>query len=129
MSAAISVDPSSYGSLPEGDILRFSSSELEHFLDDRREVINNVLTLVTEKLQLDHSEAEEVSEEVLEVLQKLKERNSTSDSDKEAKELLEERIEYLTNQLEDSRHNEEKFQRKVSSPHKGNVCVLPHTYM
>ena len=103
-------------SLPEGDILKFSPSELEQFLEDRREVMNKLLVSLKDKDEEQSELGAKAAEATLQFVHELKEKNEgrvTLEEREDQIEVLEERVEDLTNQLEDSRHNEEKYQMKV----------------
>lgn len=105
-------------SLPEGDILKFSPSELERFLEDRREVMNKLLVSLKDKGDQQNELETEAAEATLQFVRELKEKSEgqvTLQEREDQVEVLEERVEDLTNQLEDSRHNEEKYQMKVSA--------------
>ena len=124
-------------SLPEGDILRFSPSELEQFLEDRREVMNKLLVSLKEKDEQPAELGAEAAEATMEFVRELKEKSEgrvTLEEREDQVEVLEERVEDLTNQLEDSRHNEEKYQMKVvhvpcKHTHRWHRCMYVHMYM
>ena len=113
-------------SLPEGDILKFSPSELEQFLEERREVMNKLLLSLEEKGEQQTELEAKAAEATLQFVRELKEKSEgrlTVEEREDQVEVLEERVEDLTNQLEDSRHNEEKYQMKVGD---GMLCLRPH---
>ena len=126
-------------SLPEGDILRFSPSELEQFLEDKREVMNKLLVSLKEKDEQPAELEAKAAEATLEFVRELKEKSEgrvTLEEREDQVEVLEERVEDLTNQLEDSRHNEEKYQMKVVHGCVGLfhmaaccICMQAHTQM
>lgn len=127
-------------SLPEGDILKFSPSELEQFLEDRREVMNKLLVSLKDKRDQETELGTEAAEATLQFVRELKEKSEgqvTLQEREDQVEVLEERVEDLTNQLEDSRHNEEKYQMKVSAVvcdvsadcHSACVCTYIRTYV
>ena len=111
------VDMTSSGNLPEGDILKFSPTDLEKFLQERQEVIVPLLSLLVEKIESgQESWSSTATKTALSFLRKLEEASEEkleSERLSSEVEVLEERVESLTNQLEDSRHSEEKAQRKV----------------
>ena len=119
MSSACSagVDMTTSGNLPEGNILKFSPSELEKFLQERQDVIVSLLSLLVSKIESGQEVGSStLTESAVEFLQMLKdntEKKLETERLSSEVEILEERVEDLTNQLEDSRHDEEKAERKV----------------